>query len=184
MTPSARPHKLAKDPLRYKTVLCNMFEATGRCPYGPRCQFAHGASQLRERPPRKSSDETGSATDKEPTAYAQDGATSTWAELLRKQVAPCPPCAPASEDVQSRGRPETVAPKPEPVSRRDTQITKAGDLLLNSMGEVACRRDASHHTSLIAGVVSFVLDEDETAVNDTLGLPQPSPRSFGFNVGG
>jgi len=43
------PRNLVKDPVRYKTVLCQKWEATGACPYGHKCQFAHGAKDLRER---------------------------------------------------------------------------------------------------------------------------------------
>lgn len=31
----------------YKTELCNKFMESGRCPYGTRCQFAHGELELR-----------------------------------------------------------------------------------------------------------------------------------------
>ena len=34
-----------KDP-KYKTELCKKFQATGRCPYGFKCQFAHGKEEL------------------------------------------------------------------------------------------------------------------------------------------
>jgi len=42
--------RLVKDPVRYKTVLCDKWEANGACPYGAKCQFAHGISELRARP--------------------------------------------------------------------------------------------------------------------------------------
>ncbi|KAL1921850.1 uncharacterized protein VTP21DRAFT_10492 [Calcarisporiella thermophila] len=34
----------------YKTRLCERFETEGHCPYGPKCTFAHGTAELRERP--------------------------------------------------------------------------------------------------------------------------------------
>ncbi|CAG8433359.1 1568_t:CDS:2 [Diversispora eburnea] len=34
----------------YKTRLCERFETEGFCPYGPKCTFAHGTVELRERP--------------------------------------------------------------------------------------------------------------------------------------
>ncbi|CAG8669444.1 9050_t:CDS:2, partial [Acaulospora morrowiae] len=34
----------------YKTRLCERFETEGYCPYGPKCTFAHGTVELRERP--------------------------------------------------------------------------------------------------------------------------------------
>ena len=33
----------------YKTRLCERFETENFCPYGPKCTFAHGAGELRER---------------------------------------------------------------------------------------------------------------------------------------
>lgn len=39
---------------RFKTELCRNFTVTGRCPFGTKCQFAHGAAELRnvDRHPR------------------------------------------------------------------------------------------------------------------------------------
>lgn len=34
----------------YKTRLCERFETEAYCPYGPKCTFAHGTTELRERP--------------------------------------------------------------------------------------------------------------------------------------
>jgi len=35
------------NPARYKTELCRQFEEHGSCRYGDKCQFAHGAAELR-----------------------------------------------------------------------------------------------------------------------------------------
>jgi len=35
------------NPARYKTELCRQFEEHGTCRYGDKCQFAHGAAELR-----------------------------------------------------------------------------------------------------------------------------------------
>ena len=43
--------RLIKDPERYKTVLCATWAANGECPYGRKCQFAHGKEELRLRLP-------------------------------------------------------------------------------------------------------------------------------------
>lgn len=50
--PASEPalRRRSKDP-RYKTALCKNYLAAGRCPYGKKCQFAHGEAELRERPP-------------------------------------------------------------------------------------------------------------------------------------
>ncbi|GAQ80543.1 CCCH-type Zn-finger protein [Klebsormidium nitens] len=39
--------KAASHPGYYKTELCNKWEEQGQCPYGPKCQFAHGIEELR-----------------------------------------------------------------------------------------------------------------------------------------
>jgi len=39
----------AKDVRVYKTELCKKFESSGECPYGPKCQFAHGKRELRDK---------------------------------------------------------------------------------------------------------------------------------------
>lgn len=34
----------------YKTELCDTYEEFGECPYGPRCRYAHGKHELKEKP--------------------------------------------------------------------------------------------------------------------------------------
>lgn len=48
---SITPKTLVKDPRVYKTELCKKFQETGDCPYGTKCQFAHGNHELRARMP-------------------------------------------------------------------------------------------------------------------------------------
>jgi butyrate response factor 1 len=43
-----RPSKSSNiNPSRYKTEMCRPFEESGHCKYGDKCQFAHGAHELR-----------------------------------------------------------------------------------------------------------------------------------------
>lgn len=37
----------AVDPIRYKTKMCRNWEQFEKCPYGPRCLFAHGKREMR-----------------------------------------------------------------------------------------------------------------------------------------
>ena len=37
---------LKTNPLKHKTEMCKNFSELGRCPYGNRCRFAHGAHEL------------------------------------------------------------------------------------------------------------------------------------------
>lgn len=43
------------NPLLYKTELCTSFQISGYCPYGTRCKFAHGSTELRPVPANYSS---------------------------------------------------------------------------------------------------------------------------------
>jgi len=45
--PSGSTRLRVKDPVRYKTVLCENFATKGACPYSYKCQFAHGEDELR-----------------------------------------------------------------------------------------------------------------------------------------
>lgn len=47
-----------KDPARYKTELCSTWMRSGGCPYGHKCQFAHGVDELRARQDQPSSYKT------------------------------------------------------------------------------------------------------------------------------
>lgn len=37
----------ALDPVRYKTKMCKNWQQSEKCPYGPRCLFAHGTKEMR-----------------------------------------------------------------------------------------------------------------------------------------
>jgi len=37
----------ALDPVRYKTKMCKNWQMLEKCPYGPRCLFAHGTKEMR-----------------------------------------------------------------------------------------------------------------------------------------
>lgn len=70
---------VVKDPLRYKTVLCANFERDGECPYGRKCQFAHGAAEMRRRPsggPLEASAPVPAKT-RSPSSKAQQDVAST-----------------------------------------------------------------------------------------------------------
>eukprot|EP00475_Leptophrys_vorax_P011258 TRINITY_DN1777_c0_g1_i1.p1 TRINITY_DN1777_c0_g1~~TRINITY_DN1777_c0_g1_i1.p1 ORF type:complete len:582 (-),score=144.25 TRINITY_DN1777_c0_g1_i1:73-1818(-) len=48
---SGKPAKKKVNTKLYKTNLCRTFSRTGQCPYGAKCQFAHGEGELRPVPP-------------------------------------------------------------------------------------------------------------------------------------
>lgn len=55
MTVKDSKRVIIKDAERYKTVMCQNWKETNACPYGHKCQFAHGEHELRVRvkPPAK-----------------------------------------------------------------------------------------------------------------------------------
>ena len=48
-TEAAEKREAASQVERYKTVLCTTWASNGDCPYGRKCQFAHGKEELRAR---------------------------------------------------------------------------------------------------------------------------------------
>ncbi|RZR83579.1 hypothetical protein BHM03_00010199 [Ensete ventricosum] len=49
--PRPPPPTTAPNQVLFKTRLCQKFRATGSCPYGDSCSFAHGPEDLRQPPP-------------------------------------------------------------------------------------------------------------------------------------
>eukprot|EP00941_MAST-03F_sp_MAST-3F-sp1_P003609 g3609.t1 len=43
-----RPSKKKRKKKNFKTLVCHQFEATGQCPYGDKCMYAHGKEELLE----------------------------------------------------------------------------------------------------------------------------------------
>lgn len=41
--------KAVTDETKYKTELCKNYSETGQCPYGKKCKFAHGKTELNEK---------------------------------------------------------------------------------------------------------------------------------------
>jgi len=62
--------RLVKDAVRYKTMLCTNWSADGKCPYGPKCQFAHGPQELRARSDAKGEQSRATSPAPEPSAAA------------------------------------------------------------------------------------------------------------------
>jgi len=83
---------LVVDPVKYKTVLCVNYEAKGACPYGKKCQFAHGVTELRERAPQQR-DRAGSS------AAALEVKLPPQTPVLSATTV-CSSCSPARDDLK------------------------------------------------------------------------------------
>ena len=80
---------VVKDPLRYKTVPCANFERNGECPYGRKCQFAHGAAEMRRRPANCPADAPAPAAAKtlrSPPSHGKDVAAKKSPQRLSSSV--------------------------------------------------------------------------------------------------
>jgi len=103
---------LIKDPVRYKTILCDKWSLNGSCPYGVKCQFAHGESELRERldKPRKEQK-------CEPCAETPTGAASARAiDHVKTLPAPAPAVAAARPQPSLPPAPAALQPSPSPTA--------------------------------------------------------------------
>jgi len=66
-----------KDPRVYKTTLCNKFMTLGSCPYGAKCQFAHGNDELRAPLPKSTVSPIFPTVDSEAKKEAKDVSPNT-----------------------------------------------------------------------------------------------------------
>mmetsp|Transcript_31285 Transcript_31285/g.76950 ORF Transcript_31285/g.76950 Transcript_31285/m.76950 type:complete len:205 (-) Transcript_31285:268-882(-) len=193
LTPTEQPRrprqdKHIKDPVRYKTVLCNKFESLGKCPYGPRCQFSHGEAELRERRAAKaaSAADTGSSS---ADAVAPPAAPTRNGSALPTvpEVPVSPPMKPIAEPETPPSTPRLTQASPVPPNLALPLAALADssggsgtcelceDVGLSDIGEVICRKDASHNTMSVRRAISFLFDADEKA-EVSLDLQGP----FGF----
>lgn len=145
--------RVVKDPSRYKTVLCNKFEALGKCPYGPRCQFAHGTADLRRRlsqPAIASPHESSVAT-----------TTTHHALTPPKPLQPTPSPAPVASQVFSKIQDCEDDDAVELASLCESYDDDPQGLTLHELtGQVLCRRDASYNTLNVRRTISFLFTDD------------------------
>lgn len=71
---------VVKDARVYKTELCEKFQENGDCPYGLKCQFAHGEKELRQR----GNVSVRSAEELSPEQKAQDDVNEELVESTKK----------------------------------------------------------------------------------------------------
>merc|ERR1719352_1564987 len=78
------PHALVKDPVRYKTIMCENWTRCGSCPYSYKCQFAHGPSELRQRPRESRNSNGAKAKENTPANTKTQGAEMGKGRFLRE----------------------------------------------------------------------------------------------------
>lgn len=127
--------RLVKDAVRYKTILCANWSSTGKCPYGFKCQFAHGPEELRLRSepmrsepaeapdkPAASSSGAGSSVPTRPEAASPD--RLLWAAIVSQSTPrsprspPTPPTQPTTPTAPATaplGLPRAIPPQPSPL---------------------------------------------------------------------
>jgi len=164
--------RLVKDPVRYKTVLCNKFNECGRCPYGPRCQFAHGEAELRQ---RQSAKETTSSQD-QVSAHKGPivGASERLLEPREVYLS-----LPSLEAAGTSNPTFESARSDSPCSPCEEEVADALPLHVDSVGHVVCRRDASYTTQAVRRQLSQLLEESDMGSLSEWSLPK-SPNPFGF----
>ena len=131
--------RVVKDPLRYKTQLCANFQRDGVCRYGRRCQFAHGAHELRERSQLLAPIVPEDQKICQPfaaTGFCRFGDKCKFPHVLGSRVLAAPPLPPTKmcPPVQQFGAPTTppapayrvpVSTPPAPTTRRSVSFAAA-----------------------------------------------------------
>lgn len=180
--------KMVKDPVRYKTVLCNKWSESGRCPYGPRCQFAHGESELRQRQPAKlAMERTGSqervSAHKRPavgaSVSARKGPAVGQSSLGPESREVNLPLEPAQQLMSSHATFES-ARSDSPCSPFEEEVADTLPLHVDSIGQVVCRRDASYTTQAVRRQLSQLLAEDSDKGSLSEWSLSKSNNPFGF----
>eukprot|EP01012_Entosiphon_sulcatum_P023250 TRINITY_DN2821_c0_g1_i1.p1 TRINITY_DN2821_c0_g1~~TRINITY_DN2821_c0_g1_i1.p1 ORF type:complete len:284 (+),score=50.35 TRINITY_DN2821_c0_g1_i1:59-853(+) len=95
----------ALDPVKYKTQLCKNWETEGKCPYGPRCLFAHGVKQLRTVERNGTAINEAENTPSPGTAFYRLGKFPEFMPMPTNMAAPAP--------VPNEGLPSTPVLRPE-----------------------------------------------------------------------
>ena len=177
VSPDASNPRVVKDPLRYKTQLCANFQRDGACRYGRRCQFAHGAHELRERSQLLAPIVPEDQKICQPfaaTGFCRFGDKCKFPHVLGSRVLAAPPLPPATMQtcppVQQYGAPTTPpAPAyrvpvstppapPAPTTRRSVSFAAAPTMCApcDDEGDMIVLSDLDH----------FAADSDEETSGD------------------
>jgi hypothetical protein len=144
-----RHDPVIKDPMRYKTVPCKNWKENGKCPYGPRCQFAHGTHELRVRAAVPASEAPAPPQPMQPTPSPQpvcDAKTEGSSSRLDAGADQIQRVAPGESTTDE----QTLASLPDP-----SRLLCVDDVT----GEVKCRRDASYHTQMLRRQLSSLFED-------------------------
>ncbi|EOD31239.1 hypothetical protein EMIHUDRAFT_455411 [Emiliania huxleyi CCMP1516] len=160
----------AKDPLRYKTVECENWARDGKCPYGARCQFAHGAHELRTVLPAAP---LGSPTTSGSSRRSSNAAPALYSSLF----SPESPRSPISLTPSSLPPPRRwPAPMPPCAHSACSAASSGGEYgyLTPDEAEVVCNPETgrvSHNTLSVRRTISMLWAEDDHSPAVTSRLP-------------
>jgi hypothetical protein len=129
-----------KDKLRYKTVLCNKFAVHGTCPYGRKCQFAHGEEELRPvlAPSKQADGPEGSAAAGPSTlpSFGEDPLPACFACDIETDV---PGCETSPRETS----------QPPTANRMPTYLRDAISKTYSAMDDVLCPLQLNHNTGKV-----------------------------------
>ena len=167
-----------KDPLRYKTQICANFQRDGACRYGRRCQFAHGAHELRERSQLLAPIVPEDQKICQPfaaTGFCRFGDKCKFPHVLGSRVLAAPPLPPATMQtcppVQQYGAPTTP---PAPAFRVPTSTPPAPPAPTTSRRSVSFAAapsmcapcDDQEEMLVLSDLEHFTADSDEETSGD------------------
>ena len=183
-----RPSSAIKDPVRYKTALCKNWQESGHCPYGPRCQFAHGDHEVRARvqcaaavavveaaaPPLPWHPVPSPSPPVLKYENSDRASTGPDCSVASKQPLKCPVDTVASGQTMVR-RPFVASEQPHHAHPVEEVASK---LHVDARGEVVCQRNASYNTLSLRRQLSSLWDITEPFFDrdlQELGLPGELP---------
>lgn len=182
---SASSNKLALKCERYKTELCRTFDENGTCRYGDKCQFAHGAAELRTvaRHPKYKTDLCRTF---HTTGFCPYGSRCHFIHSLHERHVPVQPSVLPIQaanlllppSVQANGHVVTEKQSLDNLLRILSSMLQVNRLDADRAGANLLAQQQEflpHHTALSQGL-SYV--SDATSISTDSTSPCPSPTSL------
>jgi len=178
--------KLALKCERYKTELCRTFDENGTCRYGDKCQFAHGAAELRTvaRHPKYKTDLCRTF---HTTGFCPYGSRCHFIHSLHERHVPVQPSVMPVQAANLVQLPPSVQANSHVVTEKQSldnllrilsSVLQANHLDADRTAASLLTRQQefpSHHTALPQGLSYF---SDATSMSTDSASPCPSPTSL------